>query len=246
MRNKIIPLIPEGDCFVEVFGGAGWVLFGKDPKAHKCEVYNDIDGDVVNFFRVIKDDYNLFIKNFEYMLSSREVFDSLKFQDVSKLDNIQRAFRFWYLLKYSYGGRKNSLGDYNFGYGKSRKPPLPIKQRELIDKCYKRLQEVYIENLDYKVLIKKYDSEKTIFYLDPPFLVVGKCYGYNDFTLDQHIELYKKLDKIKGHFILSLNDIRIFRDLYGEYNMVEVQANYSSGNAHQAYGKRGELIIKNF
>ena len=246
LRSKIIPLIPKGSCYVEVFGGAGWVLFGKDPKLHKCEVYNDINGEVVNFFRVLKQDYESFIKNFEYLLSSREIFDLLKYQDPSGLNDVQKAFRFWYLLKYAYGGRKNQLSDYNFGYGNNRKPSLPIKQKELIDKCYERLQGVYVENLDYKILIQKYDGQDTIFYLDPPYLVEGKCYGQDDFTEEQHSELAIVLNNIKGRFILTVNDHEFFRGLYVRFTKTLEGVNYSSGNANKAQGKRGELIIRNF
>lgn len=246
LRKDIIPLIPKCDCYIEVFGGAGWVLFGKNPKDHKAEVYNDINSDVVNFFKVVRDKYDELEKYYEYMLVSREIFDKMKYYDVEKLTDIQKAFRFWYMLKYAYGGRKNHLSDYNYGYGTTRKPPIPEKQKALIDDCYKRIQNVYIENLDYKILLKKYDSKGSVFYCDPPYLVKGKCYGDNDFTENQHVELCSYLSKLEGKFVLTINDSDFFRDLYKDFYINNTEVNYSSGNANKASGKRKELIITNY
>lgn len=72
LRNKIIQCLPEHTCYVEVFGGAGWVLFGKEPS--KVEVYNDIDGELVNFFRVIKNCHKAFVQTFDWILVSRKLF----------------------------------------------------------------------------------------------------------------------------------------------------------------------------
>lgn len=246
LRKDIIPLIPKCDCYVEVFGGAGWVLFGKEEKDHKVEIYNDINSDVTNFFNVLRDNYDEFEKKFNYMLVSREEFNKLKDEDESKLNNIDKAFRFWYMLKYSYSGRKNALGDYNFGYSIVKKQPLPIKQKELIDKCYKRLQSVLIENLSYEILLKKYDSEKTVFFLDPPYLCKQKYYGEYEFSTEKHIELKEMLSNLKGKWILTINDLEFFRELYKDYNINNTEVNYSCGNATGGSGKRKELIITNY
>lgn len=246
LRKEIIPLIPKCKCYVEVFGGAGWVLFGKNEKDHKVEVYNDINSELINFFKVVKYKNNEFLERFNYLLVAREIFDDFKYQDISKLSDVDRAFRFWYLLKYSYGGRKNTLNDYSFGYSKERKPPKLDNQKKLIDESYDRLKDVIIENLDYEVLLKKYDGKDTVFYLDPPYLVKGKFYGEFEFTKEDHIKLKENLSNINGKWILSINDNEFFRELYKEFNIRETSVNYSSGNANDGSGKRSELIISNF
>lgn len=246
LRKEIIPLIPKCKCYVEVFGGAGWVLFGKNEKDHKVEVYNDINSELINFFKVVKYKNNEFLERLNYLLISREIFNDFKYQDISKLSDVDRAFRFWYLLKYSYGGRKNTLNDYSFGYSKERKPPKLDNQKKLIDESYDRLKDVIIENLDYEVLLKKYDGKDTVFYLDPPYLVKGKFYGEFEFTKEDHIKLKENLSNINGRWILSINDDEFFRELYKEFNIRETSVNYSSGNANDGSGKRSELIISNF
>ena len=246
LRKEIIPLIPKCNCYVEAFGGAGWVLFGKDEKAHKVEVYNDINSEVVNLFRVLRNNYSEFEKKLEFLLISREVFDELKYQNLEELTDVDRAFRFWYLLKYSYGGRKNTLSDYSFGYSKERKPALLKNQKQLLLDAYELLQGVLIENLSYDELIKKYDGKETFFFFDPPYLCKGKFYGGNDFTKDDHITLKEKLSTTKGRWLLTVNDDEFFRELYKDFNIQQVSVNYSAGNATKGSGERFELIIINY
>ena len=99
LRKKIISLLPSNNCYVEVFAGAAWVLFGKEKS--KVEVLNDIDGEVVNFFRVVKEDPKGLIDYFRWDLVSREEFKRLTKLSPKTLDPISRAHRFYYL---NYGG----------------------------------------------------------------------------------------------------------------------------------------------
>lgn len=96
LRNQIIKEFPEKfDKYVEVFGGAGWVLFAKDRYA-KEEIYNDIDGSLVNLFRCVKYHPDEMQKELEYCLYSREVFhNSLEEIELKGLTDIQRAARFF-------------------------------------------------------------------------------------------------------------------------------------------------------
>jgi DNA adenine methylase len=103
LRKTIIKLIPEHTCYVEVFGGAGWVLFGKEPS--KAEIYNDIDGELVNFFRIVKNCHRAFLQAYDLMLVSRKLFTDFVNTDPADLDEIQRAVRFFYIIKTAFGGK---------------------------------------------------------------------------------------------------------------------------------------------
>ena len=105
LRKHIIPLIPTHTCFVDLFAGAAWVLFGKPPS--DVEVLNDIDGDVVNFFRVVKEKPEELIASFEWELVARSEFEHLAEQDLTTLTDIQRAHRFYYLIMAGWGGELN-------------------------------------------------------------------------------------------------------------------------------------------
>ena len=91
LRKRIVELIPEHSCYVEVFGGAGWILFAKEPS--DVEIWNDLESELVNFYRVIKERPEEFYETFEMTLVSREEFERCRYIDVEELDEIQRAHR---------------------------------------------------------------------------------------------------------------------------------------------------------
>jgi len=102
LRQAIISRLPPHDCYVEVFGGAGWILFGKQPS--KVEVFNDIDGEVVNFFRVVKTKPRQLIRSFRWELASRDEFERMRDLPTQGLSDVQRAHRFYYLIMAAWGG----------------------------------------------------------------------------------------------------------------------------------------------
>jgi DNA adenine methylase len=95
LRKYIVPLIPNHSCFVDLFAGAGWVLFGKAPSP--VEVLNDCDDDLITFFRVVKEKPEELIASFEWELVARSEFERLASLDPSQLTDVQRAHRFYYL-----------------------------------------------------------------------------------------------------------------------------------------------------
>ncbi len=111
LRNEIVSRFPEKfDRYVEVFGGAGWVLFHKDKHAEQ-EVFNDYNGDLVNLYRCVKYHEPELKRELSYMLNSRELFDDFKAQyDVRGLTDIQKAAKYFMLIKTSYGSKMSSFG----------------------------------------------------------------------------------------------------------------------------------------
>ncbi len=235
LRNQIMEEFPESfDKYVEVFGGAGWVLFAKDRHA-KEEIYNDIDGSLVNLFRCVKYHPSELQRELDYCLCSREVFrNSLEEIKLKSLTDIQRAARFFLLVKTSFGSK---CGTFN-------KRPIDLKAKvEDIGKISERLRRVVIENLSYEKLISSYDNAATLFYLDPPY-ICKKMYEY-DFEKEDHYNMKNILEQIKGKFVLSYNDCEEIRELYKDYHIVttERQSNLAAGKSKVMYK---ELIIKNF
>jgi len=110
LRNEIVSRFPEKfDRYVEVFGGAGWVLFHKDKHAEQ-EVFNDYNGDLVNLYRCVKYHEPELKRELSYMLNSRELFDDFKAQyDVRGLTDIQKAAKYFMLIKTSYGSKNEQL-----------------------------------------------------------------------------------------------------------------------------------------
>ncbi|ECW2126844.1 DNA adenine methylase, partial [Salmonella enterica subsp. enterica serovar Poano] len=110
LAKHILPLFPEHTCYVEPFCGAAALFFLKKPS--KVEVINDINGDLMNLYRVVKHHPDEFLRQFEWSLVSREEYDRLKSTPAETLTDIQRAARFYYLQRQAFGGR---VADYTFG-----------------------------------------------------------------------------------------------------------------------------------
>lgn len=220
LRNKILESFPEKGTFthyVEVFGGAGWVLFASDRHA-QTEVYNDVNSNLVNLFRCVKYHPEALQKELDFVLTSREqFFDALKQMDVRGLTDIQKAARFFVLIKESFGTDLDSF------------VVRPINVSSAVDYLRivsKRLAMVIIENADYSRILKTYDRDKTLFYLDPPYYD-AEDYYQNEFLPEDHVKLKNILDGIKGKFILSYNDCNYIRNLYSDYNITDVDRKHN-------------------
>lgn len=233
LRKTILEQFPaEYDRYIEVFGGAGWMLFGKEKKG--MEVYNDINGDLVNLYRCVKYHPEALQKELDGILMSRELFfDSI--QQVRGLTDIQRAARFFIAIKESFGSGLDSF---------CIRPKNMEKATEFLSEASERLKMVVIENLDFERLIKTYDRPGALFYLDPPYFDAEKYYP-DRFQPEDHERLKRILDNIKGKFILSYNDCQEIRDLYKGYEIFNIdrENNLAAKNGGKRYR---ELIIKNF
>lgn len=238
LRNTIIGMFPEEfDRYIEVFGGAGWVLFAKDKHAD-LEVYNDAEGELVNLFRCIKYHSGEVQKELDSVLNAREFFEDFKHQlNTRGLTDIQRAARYFMLIKTSYGADKRTFGCIKKNLMNSIEYLTDIKQR---------LNTVVIENKDFENLIKVYDRPKALFYLDPPYHGTEKYYN-TGFNNEDHERLKECLKSIKGKFILSYNDDKYIRELYNEFKITEVDRRNSLIERYTDKDKKyRELIITNF
>jgi len=237
LRKKILEQFPEPgtfDRYVEAFGGAGWVLFASDRHA-KMEVFNDANGELINLYRCVKFHPEALQKELEWILMSREQFFDARDQNLKGLTDIQRAARYFILIKESFGTDLHSFRI----YGRDMKKTI-----EYLAEVSKRLNQAIIENLDFQQLINTYDRKGALFYLDPPYFEAEKYYP-DRFNPDDHKRLRAVLGRIKGKFVLSYNDCSEIRELYKNYNIlgVERQDNLVCKNESRRYK---EVIIKNF
>jgi DNA adenine methylase len=245
LRKYIIPIIPQHTCFVEVFGGSGAVLFGKEPS--KVEVYNDKFDYLVNMFQVFKHKPEEFIQELDLTPISRTIFDRFKkdYYDLDKFTDVEKAVRFYYLVKAGFGSSLPGGGG-GCGFGIRTESPSRLNL-DKVDKdirdTYNRIKRVFIENLDFEVLINRYDKEHTTFYCDPPY-VDSREYIVS-FTNDDHKRLANKLKSIDGKFILSINPHELVYDLYSGCEFIEIDHNYSMRKTEHNTDCK-ELIITNF
>lgn len=238
LRNEITKRFPDNiGRYIEVCGGAGWVLFSKDRHA-ELEVYNDANGDLVNLFRCIKYHCQELQRELSFMLNSREQFEDFKTQyNVRGMTDIQRAARFFMLIKTSYGSDVRS-------YGCVKKD---IHTMVLyLTKIQKRLARVVIENKDFESLIKVYDKPDALLYLDPPYYMTEKYYQA-EFTYGDHKRLNDALKNAKGKFLLSYNDCEYIRELYKDFTIESISRNNKLVGRYTDRDKKYyEIIIRNY
>lgn len=211
LREKIIGKFPAHQTYVELFSGAAWVLFGKDPATSRAEVLNDRDSELVNFWRIIKHRPAEFAERASKLLASRELFNDWK-QLFGHPDEIERAVRFFFVIRMAYGAKRNEPA---WGTRREKRPAFwwPDAHAD-IEKARKRLSVVWIEHETWERCIKLYDAAETFFYADPPYRCDGaKAYAHR-FTDDNHAELAEGLRKSRGKWLVSYNDDAFLRKLY--------------------------------
>ena len=215
MAKDIIELFPKHHMYVEGFGGACHVLFRKERS--DMEVYNDLHSGLYLFFKFIRDNNEEFIRKLTLTPYSREEFENSK-DWMFEEDDIEKVRKFYVRTMQSVANN----GGWNYSKSKSRRGMSQTVSRwlgnieENLSGAIERLKEVQIENLDILDLIKKYDKEDTLFYLDPPYVPETrkqkKSYDC-EMTREQHIELINTLINIKGKVILSGYDNDIYNKL---------------------------------
>jgi DNA adenine methylase len=238
LATKIISMLPEHTTYVEPFAGGAQVLFHKAPS--EVEVLNDLDFDIVNFFRVCQWHYEELVRYLRYCLASRTLHELHVKTDPSTLTDVQRAGRFFYLQKNSFGGL---ILKQKFHYGVIQPSNYNLERiPEIIGQAHARLARVQIESLPYEQVLERYDRPTTVFYLDPPYWE-RKLYKFN-FTESQFIDMEGRLRGLKGKFILSLDDRPEVRKLFAKFQMQAVDLTYTAKRDTRV--KHKELLITNF
>lgn len=218
MVKKLLPLFPPHHTYVEAFGGGASLLFAKRPSP--VEVYNDLDGGLVNFFRVLRDPrrFKQLYRLVQSTPYAREEYDFCRetWQDCA--DDVERAWRWFVVARMSFSGRFGS------GYGSV----VTTSDRGMAGTCsnwlsiidqlpqiHARLMRVQIENSDWRVILDRYDTLDTLFYLDPPYLPDTRSSGKykHELTLEDHADLVGVLLDIKGKAILSGYDHEVYTPL---------------------------------
>lgn len=236
--KTILPMFSEHECYVEPFAGGAALFFMKQPSS--VEVLNDINGNLVNLYRVVQNHLEEFVRQFKWSLVSRQMYEWLKLTHDETLTDIQRAARFYYLQKMAFGGK---VASQTFGTATTSKPRLNLlRLEEELSAAHLRLSRVFIEHLAWCDCIKRYDRDHTLFYLDPPY---WQTEGYGvDFAFDNYIEMSNLARVVKGRMVLSVNDIPEMRQVFSGLNMRSVAIDYTVGGKNRKNAH--ELIIQNW
>ena len=225
IAKLICSLMPEHSVYVEVFGGAGHVLFAK-PRSD-VEVYNDIHDGLVTLFRVIRDKPDELQAKLKWTLYSRSEFNLLreKYRNQDFIDDVDKAATVFYLIKNSINAKMSTFSVGRTPTNTSR-PNSYYNAINTLKIVSNRLRNVIIECLDFRKLIKVYDTENTLFYLDPPYVInsrrSGRAYKH-EMSDNDHIELLDLLKTVKGKWILSGYRNEIYDTELSQFRYMEIR-----------------------
>lgn len=220
--DKLLPHLPYRNTYVEPFGGSGAVMFARKPSP--LEVYNDRFGGITSFYRCLRDRkmmerlYDLA----DLTVHSREEFITCKLTWEQEEDDVLRAFKWYYQHQVSFGNQAR-----HFGRATSGNAQIGARVRnniQFFEKVHHRLHNVQIENLDWRIMFKDYDSPDTVWYLDPPYVKYSKGMYKHEFTKADHIELCERISKLEGFVALSG---------YGDKETFEIYNRYQWDDMHE-------------
>ena len=217
----------------------GGVFFRRDYKP-KAEVINDVNKELITLFRILQRHYPQFMEMLRFQVTSRAEFERLCKVDPDTLTDLERAARFLYLQRTTFGGKVDGQSyGVNVG-GNGRFDTTRISH--LLHGAHTRLAGVVIEKLGYSEFIQKYDRPETLFYIDPPYWNCEDDYGKDLFDKKDFTCLRDALGKLNGKFIMSLNDLADVREHFAQFEITQVETTYSiSSQAQQV----SEVLISN-
>ena len=216
LLKYLLPMIPEHTCYVEGFGGGAAMLFSKEPS--KVEVYNDINGELVNLLRQAKWHAVELRRELVTVPNSRELFRI--YLRNPGCTEIQRAARFLLINRWSFGGQMHSYGTAKTSGGGGGNVRLTRIMANIQDVC-ERLDGVNVENLDWSDLIARYDGPGTFFFFDPPYVRAGDT-NYAAWKPEEMLRFRKALDAIQGKWLVTVDDSPECREIFKGFDLMPV------------------------
>jgi DNA adenine methylase len=247
----LLPLLPDCHHYCEPFAGSGAVLLNRDPSP--VETFNDMDGEVVNFFRVLREQKDALVEAIGLTPFSREEF-AVACETGPDLSPLERARRFYVRARQVRTGlaQTASIGRWANCKNTSRAGMSGVISRWLgaiedLPVVAERLLRVQIENRPALQVIRLYDSPETLFYCDPPYVHStrgdSKAYGY-EMSDAQHAELAESLNAAEGMVALSNYQTALLDRLYPAPKWFKTVS--PERTAHSTKGKRVEVLWTNY
>lgn len=243
LAKRLVALINETphQIYAEGFVGMGGVFFRRDHRP-KSEIINDLSDDVSNLFRILQHHYVAFLDMLRFQITTRSGFDKLLALEPRSLTDLQRAARFIYLQRTSFGGK---VAGRHFGVSPGNPARFDVtKLAPVLEAIHERLSAVVIEQLPWQDFLRRYDRAETLFYLDPPYFGCEDDYGPAMFARGDFEMMADSLRQMKGRVILSLNDHPEVRRIFEGFNFRDEDVRWTlRGNSNAKIAK--EVIITN-
>lgn len=273
MRKLIYTMFPaKYDRYIEVFGGGGWVLFGRPPDHKGMEVYNDYNSNLANLFYCVKNRTGSFLRELGFLpINSRDEFTVIRnFIDKQEFDTRflkeELALVEQVLPPPEYEEIRAILQEnaevtdvkraaaffklirYSYGSGCTSYGCQPFDVRKCFSAIWqasRRLAETVVENKDFEALIRQYDRDGAFFYCDPPYYETEGHYAVV-FRKEDHARLRDTLAACSGRWMVSYNDCAFIRELYEGYTVTAVTRINNLAQRYDGGCKYPEVIITNY
>lgn len=228
IADWIISFLPEHKVYCEPYFGSGGVFFNKKPSY--IETINDLNGDIVNLFRICRDYPDELAHLIELTPFARDEFKSCYYRVDNPIEQARRT-----LVRYhqSFGTSNSSKNSWRNvqTFGGPRCATMWNSLPDTIKDCALRLKEAQIENVNAVELIKRYDDENTLIYCDPPYLQslrkknMYKC----EMTDAEHIELLETIKQSKSKVVISGYDCDLYNDMLKDWETAEIKTTAQMG-----------------
>ena len=246
----LLPLLPKTTHFCDLFGGSAAVLINRDPSP--VETYNDVDSELVTFFRVLREQKETLIEAIGLTPFSREELTRACRESTEGLSDLERARRFFVRARQVRTGlaQTASAGRWAHCLLTSRAGMAGAVSRWLgsiedLSAIAQRLLRVQIENAPALEILDRYDTTETLFYCDPPYVHDtrgdSKAYGHEMTDLD-HRDLARALKGAKGKVALSGYHGPLYDEIYSDWWRVEADARL----CHSVKKERREILWLNY
>lgn len=242
---KILPIIPEHKIYSEAFFGGGSVYFAKEPA--KVEIINDINKQVVNFYKVAKRNFPKLKAEIDVTLYSEEQYKEARqiylSSDASEQNSVLRA---WALFVLSHQTFLHII-DSTWGYGRDRNVATTFtNKKQMFDERYvKRLENTQIFCRDALRVLVNADDEQTFHFIDPPYYN-SDCGHYGGYSLEDFERLLNVIQNLKGKFLMTSYPSEIL-DEYAEKNgWFQIKFEMHKSASHKEGERKIEVFTMNY
>lgn len=258
IMDEILKYVPKNfSTYYEPFVGGGAVFFEIQPKK---AVINDVNGELVNLYKVIQNDVDGLIEDLEKHKNEEDYYYLIRSFDrdpyiFDSLSKVERASRIHFLNKTCYNGmfRVNSSGEFNVPFGRYKKPDIVNEDNFRAVSDFLNNSNVRILNTDFESALK-YIRKEAFVYFDPPYDPISDTssftgYSKNGFDRDDQKRLKKLCDKLNKRgvrFLLSNSSSNFILELYKDYKIEFVGAKRSINANGDARGEVKEVLVRNY
>jgi DNA adenine methylase len=242
LLKYLLPLIPVHRIYCEPFFGGGALFFAK-PKS-EVEIINDLNSEVVNFFKITQTKFPELEKEIRASLHSRELYQKamVVYKHPDMFDEVKRAWAFWVATNQ---GFSSLIGSWGFGKTNSKEVAVAGKRESFTREYADRLKQVQVENNDAIKVIDRADSKETFFYVDPPY--IGSDQGhYKGYEEEDFKILLDKLSKVKGKFLLSSYPSKLLDSYIRKNKWYVHKVNKAVAVTKLTDKKKTEMMVMNF